>query len=160
MQLTLTIFTFVESWAFTSVLWPGFTLACSIVQTWLIITWIDLRWKSNIYFFTILVFNPLGDRPTIISQLHISMVDCNKGLNFSIGLGGGRIHQPQKFSTISAQNWTDRGGSILVPRAVILLVGAKIRAKHSAGKKNRGSVDKNGLILSNLKSLSIKWRSI
>ena len=67
------------------------------------------------------VFNPLGHRTTIISQLHISMVDCNKGLNFSIGLGGGRIHQPQKFSKISAQNWTDRGGSILVPRAVIFL---------------------------------------
>ena len=72
------------------------------------------------------VFNPLGHRNTIISQLHISIVDCNKGLNFSIGLGGGRIHQPQKFSKISAQNWTEI-------RAVILLVGAKIRAKHSDG---------------------------
>ena len=79
------------------------------------------------------VFNPLGHRTTIVSQLHISMVDCNKGLNFSIGLGGGRIHQPEKFSKISAQNWTDRGGSILVPRAVIFLVGTKIRAKYSAG---------------------------
>ena len=72
-------------------------------------------------------------RPTIISQLHISMEDCNKGLSFSVGLGGGRIHQPQKFWKISAQNWKDLGGSILVPRAVILWVGAKIRAKHSAG---------------------------
>ena len=72
------------------------------------------------------VFNPLGHRTTIISQLHISMVDCNTGLNFSIGPGGGRIHQPQKFSKISAQNWTEI-------RAVILLVGAKIRAKHSDG---------------------------
>ena len=71
-------------------------------------------------------------RPTIISQLHISMEDCNKGLSFSVGLGGGRIHQPQKFSKISAQNWTDRGGSVVVPRAVILLVGTKIRTKHSA----------------------------
>ena len=94
------------------------------------------------------VFKPLGRRPTIISQLHISMVYCNKGLNFQLGLEGVesinhksfRIFQPKTGR--KSEPWSFWSA----PRFELSIVLAK--------RIDRGSVDKNGLIvLSNLKSL-------